>query len=124
MTTFPSPDRPPPEGLHTTDYSLQKECVFVGISTTKREALYIDKCNSCKTWYHQSCLKIKNYVIMIKSINFCVISVSFNDIVYNCFLIHIFCITILCIIIMHSWCICRKGTPNPEEDTELQCQWS
>ena len=85
------------------------------------------KCNSCKTWYHQSCLKIKNDVIMNKSIHFCVISVTFSIFVLQlCFMPILlpYYVLLLCTLVVKSLFmteinICLKGTPNPEEDTEL-----
>ena len=69
---------------------------------------------------------IKNYVIMNKSIHFCVISVTFSIIVLQLCSMPLLLsyVLLLCTLLVKSLFmteinICLKGTPNPEEDTEL-----
>ena len=81
MTTFPSPDRPRRLAhgrlLSTKRVPVYCVCRLPWNKYDKKRGPLV-KCNSCKTWYHQSCLKIKNDVIMNKSINFLCNSVTFN----------------------------------------------
>ena len=89
-TTFPSPERPRRLAhgrlLSTKRVPVYCVCRLPWNKYDKKRGPLV-KCNSCKTWYHQSCLKIKNDVIMNKSIHFCVISVTYNIIVLQlCFM--------------------------------------